>query len=163
MKTNKLILIGLSVLAGILLIAGVYGVIQKGERNAPPALEGNTVDSAEEENDDKESALAEKKIAVPGADLMIFKADQKKQTVNLYNPEKNSCYFKISLLLEDGTLLYQSDLIAPGKGIEEIEILRALPGGNYENAILKYECFAMDQNNTPLNGAEFSFTIQSTQ
>ena len=163
MKTNKLILIGLSMLAGIMLIAGVYGVIQKGERNAPPALEGNTVDSAEEENDDKESALAEKKIAVPGADLMIFKANQKKQTVNLYNPEKNSCYFKISLLLEDGTLLYQSDLIAPGKGIEEIEILRALPGGNYENAILKYECFAMDQNNTPLNGAEFSFTIQSTQ
>lgn len=163
MKTNKLILIGLSVLAGILLIAGVYGVIQKGERNAPPALEGNTVDSAEEENDDKESALADKKIAVPGADLMIFKANQKKQTVNLYNPEKNSCYFKISLLLEDGTLLYQSDLIAPGKGIEEIELSRALPGGNYENAILKYECFAMDQNNTPLNGAEFSFTIQSTQ
>ena len=163
MKTNKLILIGLSVLAGILLISSVYGVIQKGERNAPPALEGNTVDSAEEENDNKESALAEKKIAVPGADIMIFKANQKKQTVNLYNPEKNSCYFKISLLLEDGTLLYQSDLIAPGKEIEEIEISRALPSGNYENAILKYECFDMDQNNTPLNGAEFSFTIQSTQ
>lgn len=148
-----------SVLAGILAIVGVYGFFHMRGDNAPPHIDEDAVDWAAEENTD--SVLSGKNIAVPGTDVMNLKADRKKQSVNLYNPEKNSCYFKISLLLADGTLLYQSDLIAPGKGIYEMELSKALPEGTYDDSILKYECFDMDESYTPLNGAEFALTIQS--
>ena len=160
MIKKKQRLMFVSVLSCILVIAGVYGIFHMGENNTPPLMEDDAVDWAGEEDENTDSTG--ENIAVPGTDVMYWKADQKKQSVNLYNPEKNSCYFKIRLLLEDGTPLYQSDLIAPGKGMYEIELSKALPEGIYDNSILKYECFDMDENFTPLNGAEFALTIQST-
>lgn len=162
MIKEKQKLIFVSVLLCILVIAGVYGIFHLGESNTPPKMEEDAVEWAGSEDKNNNSGSPGENIAVPGTDVMNMKADQKKQSVNLYNPEQNNCYFKISLLLEDGTLLYQSDLIAPGKGIYEIELAKALAEGTYDNSILKYECFDMDENYTPLNAAEFVFTIQST-
>lgn len=44
-------------------------------------------------------------IAIPGYESLEFKAGKKKQSVNFYNPEENTCYFRISLVLkvDDGT------------------------------------------------------------
>ena len=44
-------------------------------------------------------------IAIPGYESLDFKAGKKKQSVNFYNPEENTCYFRISLVLkvDDGT------------------------------------------------------------
>ena len=161
MMKNKSIRMVLSVLAGILVIGGVYGIIQMGEKNTPPVMEEDAVDWADEENEDSVAVSVDEKIAIPGTDVINMKAGQKKQIVNLYNTGKNKCYFRISLLEEEGQLLYQSDLIAPGKGIREIELSKTLPKGTYPDAILKYECFDMDEDFTPLNGAEFALTIQS--
>ena len=94
-------------------------------------------------------------------DRVYFKAEETKQTINLYNPARNSCCFQISLLLEDGTELYQSDLIAPGKGVYEIALRKPLPEGTFDGCVLRYACFTMDEEHTPLNGAEFTFTIES--
>lgn len=98
-------------------------------------------------------------IDIPGFDTMSLKAGETAQSVNLYNPEQNTCYFKMTISLPDGTTLWESDLIEPGKGLYEIELNQALEAGTYENAVLKYECFTLDEAQSPLNGAEVKFTI----
>ena len=62
--------------------------------------------------------------------------------------------------LEDGTLLWVSDLIAPGESSAPIVLSTPLAAGEYKNAVLKYECFRMDEALTPLNGATANLTIK---
>lgn len=65
----------------------------------------------------------------------------------------------MSLLLSDGTKLWESKLIAPGKAVYTITLNEALNAGVYENATLKYDCFTMDEAQTPLNGSEIKLTL----
>lgn len=102
----------------------------------------------------------EEAIRIPGFTQLTFDAQTTKQQVNFYNPEENDCYFKLSLMDAQGERLWQSDLIEPGKGLYEIELNKALAEGSYENAVLKYECFTYDENQSPLNGSEINLTIQ---
>ena len=167
MIKRKQSIIFVVLMLGLLTMVGVIGVVKTGEKKTPLPLEENAVDLPEaslpEGSGQKQNETsAQGSIAVPGTEKMIFKADQKKQEVNLYNPGKNDCYFKISILLEDETLLFQSGLISPGKGLYEIETKEALSEGEYQNSILRYECFSQDENLTPLHCAEIKFTIQSS-
>ena len=97
-------------------------------------------------------------IAIPGYELLELRANSTTQTLCLPNPEQNVCYFQISLLLEDGTLLWTSELIAPGATSKPISLINPLDKGTYQNAILKYNCFKTD-GITPLNGAETKLTL----
>lgn len=90
---------------------------------------------------------------------MNLKAGTTEQSVNLYNPEQNSCYFKMSILLSDRTVLWESGLVEPGKAIYNLTLNQIPSAGTYENCILKYECFSMDEDQTPLNGSEIEFTL----
>ena len=98
-------------------------------------------------------------IAIPGYEVLELKSDTEKQSVCLPNPEQNMCYFQISLYLEDGTLLWKSDLVEPGQNSEPIVLTKALVKGTYPNAILRYSCYRIDENLTPLNGAETKVTL----
>ncbi len=53
-------------------------------------------------------------ISIPGFDFLSLQAGVQEQSMPLYNPENNACYFRISLLL-DGGALWRSDLLAPGR------------------------------------------------
>lgn len=166
MIKRKQSIIFVVLMLGLLTMVGVIGVVKTGEKKTPLPLEKNAVDLPEaslpEGSGQKQNETsAQGSIAVPGTEKMIFKADQKKQEVNLYNPGKNNCYFRISILLEDETLLFQSGLISPGKGLYDIELKKALLEGEYPNSILRYECFSEDEQLTPLHRAEIVFTIQS--
>ena len=97
-------------------------------------------------------------IAIPGYEILELKADQKQQSLSLPNPPQNVCYFQISLYLEDGTLLWESELIEPGAVTKPILLHQELAKGTYTNAILKYNCFKID-GKTPLNGAETKLTL----
>ena len=156
MMENKAIRIGLAILAFVVVIGGAYGIIRKGEKSSPPTAGTGAENQAEEA-----SAWLDERIVIPGTDVLELKAGERKQIVNFYNPENNKCYLKVCLLKEDGKVLYQSELIAPGETVNEIELKNTLSKGTYENAMLKYECFAMDEGKTPLNGAELALTIQS--
>ena len=90
-------------------------------------------------------------IAMPGYESLSLKANRKKQTLTLPNPAENVCYFRISLYLEDGTLLWESELIEPGCTSKPIKLKKKLKAGVYENARLQYDCFTMDGSMTPLN------------
>lgn len=98
-------------------------------------------------------------IAIPGYEMLELKANSKAQSLCLLNPEQNMCYFQISLYLEDGTLLWQSRLIEPGKISKPMVLSKVLSEGTYPNAVLRYACYRLDEYLTPLNGAETKLTL----
>lgn len=100
------------------------------------------------------------KITIPGVDGLNLKAGQLQQQVNFYNPEKNKCYFKISLYLSDDTLIWQSDFLAPSDKISEISLNQELNRGIYKNCRLLYECFSLE-NKSPLNSGNVKLEINS--
>ena len=97
-------------------------------------------------------------ISMPGFEIITLKAEEKHQTIAFENPAQNCCYFKISLLLEDGTLLWESNYIEPGENSKNVKLKQRLEKGTYRNAVLKYSCFAL-QDKRPLDGAEMKLTI----
>ncbi len=98
-------------------------------------------------------------IAIPGYSLIELKADAYEQDIALSNPENNNCYFKISLLLEDGTLLWESKLIKPGETSGKIKLKTCLKAGEYEKAVLHYDCFSLDREKKSLNSGETKLTL----
>lgn len=115
---------------------------------------GNTVDNP--------AATVEKNpdsIAIPGYEMLELKANSKKQTLCMPNPPQNCCFFQIFLYLEDGTLLWESELIEPGESSKPMVLLKALEKGMYPNAVLRYSCYRMDETLAPLNGAETKLTL----
>lgn len=98
-------------------------------------------------------------IAIPGYEMLELKANNKKQSLCMPNPPQNCCYFQIFLYMEDGTLLWKSELIEPGKTSKPIVLSKTLEKGMYPNAVLRYSCYRMDENLSPLNGAETKLTL----
>jgi len=145
-KRFSMVKLFLCILAIILLIVLVYSCNSFISRQSPAATEPTVI-----KNPDS--------IAIPGYEMLELKADSKTQTICLANPPQNDCYFKISLYLEDGTLLWQSELIEPGKTSKAMVLTTALKKGTYSNAVLLYSCFRMDEALSPLNGAQMKVTL----
>lgn len=99
-------------------------------------------------------------IAIPGYEILELNANSKEQALCLPNPEQNMCYFQIALYLEDGTLLWQSELIEPGKTSKPMVLTKTLSKGTYPQAVLRYACYRMDEDLSPLNGAETKVTLR---
>ena len=138
----------------IALIAVLVLLILKGCNSAPLPNQGkgtNTTTATIEKNPDS--------IAIPGYEMLEMKAGSKEQSLCMPNPPQNCCYFQIALYLEDGTLLWQSELIEPGTTSMPMVLAKALDKGMYPNAILRYSCYRMDEDLTPLNGAETKLTL----
>ena len=138
----------------IALITVLALLILKGCDTAPIPNQGNGTDStaaAVEKNPDS--------IAIPGYEILELKAGSKEQSLCMPNPPQNCCYFQICLYLEDGTLLWQSELIEPGTNSKPMVLSKTLEKGMYPNAILRYSCYRMDEDHTPLNGAETKLTL----
>ena len=89
-------------------------------------------------------------IAIPGYKSITIDANQTDVKVNFQNPANNPCYFVISLVLDDGTVLYESKMIEPGKGLYDITLTQALVPGEY-GAMVKYETYSLSDL-TPMNG-----------
>lgn len=98
-------------------------------------------------------------IAIPGYEKLAMKAGHINQVVDFYNPAENKCYFRISLILEDGTELFSSGMIEPGQKIDEIEITRSLEAGTYKDTVLHYDCYALESLQ-PLNGSEAVLNLE---
>ena len=110
-------------------------------------------------------------ISIPGYESLEFKAGKEKQSVDFYNPDENTCFFRISLVVKDETdtangeegnageetVLWTSDFIEPGEHVKSIKLSKELESGEYA-AILKYECFSL-KDKTPLNGSNVELTL----
>ena len=138
----------------LILAVTVVILLLKGCDSIPTIIPGNKADSTAasvEKNPDS--------IAIPGYEILELKAGIKEQSLCMPNPPQNCCYFQICLYLEDGTLLWQSELIEPGTNSKPMVLSKTLEKGMYPNAILRYSCYRMDEDLTPLNGAETKLTL----
>lgn len=97
-------------------------------------------------------------IAIPGFIRLTFKKDEITQRVNFRNTDINTCYFKLTLTMPDGEILWKSDFLTPGEYITSIDLDRTLDAGVYHHAKLRYSCFSLDTL-APLNGAIISFEL----
>ena len=99
---------------------------------------------------------------LPAYGELIFKAGTKEQEIVLQNPGENSCLIRISLVLQDGTTIYQSELVKPGYYTKPITLIAPMERGIYRDVTMKYECFTDDEAQTPLNGAttKLDITVQ---
>lgn len=97
-------------------------------------------------------------ISIPGFETWTIDAGKTKAFANFYNPDKNTCYFVISVILDDtGETVYESKYIKPGQHLYEVELTRALKAGNYK-ATLHYSTYS-STDLTPLNGADVPFDL----
>lgn len=96
-------------------------------------------------------------IIIPGFKSLTIDANQTNVYLNLYNPSANTCCFVISLVLEDGTVLHQSNILDPGEVVGNAVISQPMPRGYY-NAIVRYEAFD-PYDLSPLNNAEIEITL----
>lgn len=110
----------------------------------------------QEEESNADGAL----INVKGFGELKFKANQTKQKVNFNNPSNNKCYMVFTLYMPDGSKIYESKLVEPGKAIYEINVNRNLEKGTYENARLHCSCYSMDGLLKTLNGADLKFKLE---
>jgi len=107
---------------------------------------------------DQANGTMAEKIAIPGYESITLKANQLDQKVKLDNPKKNTVYFRMSLILPDGTTIWRSKLVSPGKGEYNIRLRHAVPAGTYPKSTLRYECFSL-KNQTPLNGSAIKLKL----
>ena len=138
-QQKKLRMTALCVLAAVLLIAAVIMITLPKEN---PPVEKLT-DS----------------IELPGYTELTLKAGAAEQEIAFQNPEQNFCYIQPSLWLADGTLLWRGQLIAPGDVGNTVTLVHPLAAGEYKDAVLRYDCFRMDEEKTPLNGATGNLTL----
>ncbi len=106
---------------------------------------------------DEDTAGAWGSIQIPGYESMTFAAGETVQTVDIGNPAANSCYFVITIKLEDGTQLFQSGYLEPGQGYTSIELTQSLEAGEYI-AVIQYECYSLEDKSA-LNGASSEFRL----
>ena len=97
-------------------------------------------------------------IAIPGYEVLSFKAGSTTQAVRLTNPPKNACTFVLTLSLEGGETLWTGKALSPGEAYTRITLLHSLDKGRYP-AALHYDCYSIE-GNTPLNGAEIKLELE---
>lgn len=95
---------------------------------------------------------------IPGYSYAEMDAGDTDLVIRIGNPKENKVGFFATLKLEDGTVLYESGLLKPGQGLEAVPLNRTLEKGVYD-AVVRYQCVLLDDENTPLNAAESAFKL----
>ena len=129
-----------------------------GQTSPPDTIQDETIDKHLDFEPAAETAT--NSISIPGITGLSMKSGQLHQTVDLYNPEENNCYFVISMFLSDDTLIYKSDYLAPAESLTEITLLQTLQRGTYKNCRLVYNCYALD-NKAALNSGTVVLEINT--
>lgn len=140
------------ILLGIAAIT--IGVIYFSNMNKGPKLDANAKDyvSKLEKPDNWDPT----KIAVPGYPDFVIKEGDEFAYVALSNPDFNPVYFKFEVIMTDtNELLYETDLIPPGKAVTQIPIKKGLKSGKYDLTI-KVKSYSLDDHTKSMNGANIS-------
>lgn len=87
-----------------------------------------------------------------------MKAGDTQLHLSIGNPKENNCGFYATLQLEDGTVLYKSELLKPGYGLTEVPLQQTLKKGTYDAEVF-YECVTLDEEQSPLNSAKSKFKL----
>lgn len=98
---------------------------------------------------------SQKGVSIPGWGTITMPANTKDITVDFYNPDANEglYYLTFELSLAGGEVLYTSDLVEPGKHIQNITLSKGLAPGEYE-AVIHVQPYKMNEEKTPTNNAD---------
>ena len=155
LKTLAYAIIAAGVIALIVLIVYMLSPVRREQASSERAFEA--VQNAPEQD----AVLGEARvdsISIPGFGEMNIPAETTDVATDIYNPEKNHCFFQVTIVLTDEQKqIYQSELIRPGQHLYNITLSQGMPKGSYD-AILHYDTFSMNDY-TPLNGANVPFTL----
>lgn len=111
-----------------------------------------------EEDQTRGERTAQDNISIPGFESWTIDEGRTAVSTNFYNPENNTCYFIISVELDEtGEKIYESKYLKPGQHLYEVELQKALKAGTYQ-ATIHYSAFSMEDL-TPLNGAQIPFKL----
>ena len=163
---KKIILFG--AVAVLLVIAVVlFALLFRSEGEPSEPKQSETVSGVLKEDSNVEDYVGKHKpthqensIAIPGFQVLRLKANSLEQEPGFYNPDVNRSYFVIEVRLDNGTLLYRSDLIAPGKAIYKAQFSESLPEGSYSATVI-YHCYALDSLEER-NGAKIKIKVEVT-
>lgn len=151
------------VLLILLISIGGYLLCDHFNEKKNMGISGN-IDGQASEWDDGLSAPSEieGRILIPGYSGASMKAGSMTLALRIGNPAENTCYLQATLQLEDGTVLYESGLIEPGKGFDEIELTRSLDAGTYK-ALVHYQGYSLEEEPEMLNSCDSAFTLTVTE
>ena len=97
-------------------------------------------------------------IQIPGYSKAEMEEGDTQLHLSIGNPKENNCGFYVTVRLEDGTVLYKSELLKPGYGLTEIPLEQTLNKGTYDAEVF-YECVTLDEDASPLNSAISKFQL----
>ena len=137
------------ILAAILSI--IIGSIYFNKINNSPKLDTNANDYVA--NLKKPENWEPNKIAIPGYPEIKAKEGDEFAYVALWNPEYNPVYFKFEILMnKSNEVLYETNLIPPGKAITKIPLKKGMKPGTYDITI-KISSYSLNDANKSMNGA----------
>lgn len=151
----------IAILVLLAVIAGGGGYLAYTHFSAEPDMGGSAYvdpDASPWEDGLDRPEKIEGKILIPGYSGAQMAAGERELRLSIGNPEENTCYLKATLMLEDGTVLYESGFIEPGKGFEKVKLERTLDAGVY-NALVHYQGYTMDDEPEELNSSDSAFTL----
>lgn len=158
-KKKLLIIIIVILIIAALVVGGV--VVYNNFFAEQPSVSDGVVGKISSDWDtgmEDETSPKSKGTQIPGYSTAEMKAGDTSLHISIGNPKSNECGFYATLKLEDGTVLYKSELLEPGYGLTEVPLSKTLEKGEY-SAIVYYECVTLDEEHTPLNSAESEFTL----
>lgn len=97
-------------------------------------------------------------VQIPGYSMAEMKEGDTTLKLSIGNPKENNCGFYASVELDDGTVLYESEILKPGQGLTVIPLSQTLKKGTYDAAVC-YNCVTLSEKHTPLNSARSEFTL----
>lgn len=102
-------------------------------------------------------------IAFPAYQDMKIEAGTDILHVALWNPKKNTCYFKFTITEKDSKkVLYESKLVAPGKAIKEVQMPEVIPVGS-RAIVVSVDTFDLEDEEVPLNSARVEVKLIGVQ
>lgn len=123
-------------------------------------IEGRAGEAAEPAALDPALTVApEGTITIPGFERVQLSATPAPQATPFYNPERNKCFFVISLFLPGGEEIYRSGMIAPGESTTAAALSYIPQAGIYENAVLRYSCYSLESYEA-MNGADVDIILE---
>lgn len=145
----------LSLILIALFLSSFFIFLGKAPKNNPIDIDKNITDWFPHNN--IEQPKPSSGVQLFGFGSLTIPSNTKEIDMSLGNCETNSCYLKIIIQLEDGTELFHSDLVPPGKGFNHITLNKTLPSGTYD-AIIKYETYNLETGEAN-NSAKLKFIL----
>lgn len=156
---KKFIIAAVVIILLVLIIGGVVIYNITSDDGATPA--DGVVGKISDDWDpglEEESSAHSTGTQIPGYSTAEMNEGDTSLHLSIGNPKENNCGFYATLMLNDGTVLYKSELLNPGCGLTEVPLSKTLEKGEYD-AMVFYECVTLDDEHSPLNAAESEFKL----